>query len=88
MNNKKFTSIREIPKEAIEMIDEVQWYFRIPGTKNIIQEDERLASTDLLWICNSLNNEGISPNYYYIEPSELEDRTYGINLYKKIHGEK
>lgn len=90
----KFTSIKQIPKEAIEMIDEVQWYegiydWRIDGIVTITL-GERLPSERLISICNYLMPDGSFQGIYayYIEPRELEDKTYGINLYKKIHGEK
>lgn len=83
----KFTSIKQIPKEAIEMIDEVQWWR--PDYPNFGMEKlpERLDSETLLGICNKILPDGNTGSYLYIEPRELEDKTYGINLYKKIHGE-
>ncbi|GBF40673.1 hypothetical protein [Leptospira johnsonii] len=96
----KFTSIKQIPKEAIEMIDDVQWWYLLesyePSAYNFLREmPERMGSDNILIICNNLSSDGIVRfggqvgliNYYYIEPRELEDKTYGINLYKKIHGE-
>jgi hypothetical protein len=48
---------------------------------------ERLSSEDILEICNQAQSNGIFGRYLYIESRELEDKTYGINLYKNIHGE-
>lgn len=89
----KFTSIKQIPKEAIEMIDDVQWFYwqRFPLESDEILTVccERLDSGSVLEICNKIQSDGnfMNNQYYYIEPRELEDKTYGINLYKKIHGE-
>lgn len=91
MNKKVFKSIKEIPKEAVEMIDDVPWWFIIPGTEYMtIELDERLSSADVVNIANYLLEDGkfLPKLYSYIEKEEFEDRTYGINLYKKIHGVK
>jgi len=84
----KFISIKQIPKEAIEMIDDIQWWI----DAGRIELPERMDSDDLLRICNYIKEDGTikaAPYIiYYIEPRELEDKTYGINLYKKIHGIK
>lgn len=88
----KFTSIKQIPKEGIEMIDDVQWWNN--GIYGAGKLSERLDGYDLLNICNRIKPNGDIPiarnavGYYYIEPRELEDKTFGINLYKKIHGEE
>jgi hypothetical protein len=82
----KFTSIKQIPKEAIEMIDDVQWWENFRGRPHELEE--RLDSQTILTICNyHIKPDGSCAPYYYIEPHELDDKTYGINLYKKIHGE-
>jgi hypothetical protein len=90
MNPKKrFTSIKQIPKEAIEMIDEVQWYWTtVTLVTGFLELPERLSSEDILEICSQAQSNGTFDRYLYIEPNELEDKTYGINLYKKIHGEE
>jgi hypothetical protein len=91
----KFTSIKQIPKEAIEMIDEVQWWYvnYVTAPETVIKLDERLSSSDLLIMINKLLPDGSINHldylgFFYIEPRELEDKSYGINLYKKIHGIK
>lgn len=86
----KFTSIKQIPKEAIEMIDGVQWYV-VSSSGSMFVLPERMDSEDIIRICNHTQKNGLIKvngyNIFYIEPGELEDKTYGINLYKKIHGE-
>jgi hypothetical protein len=86
---KRFTSIKQIPKEAIEMIDETEWFW-MSGTKSelIVKLPERLSSEDVLEICNVATSAGAFGRYLFREPHALEDKTYGINLYKKIHGIK
>jgi len=100
MKKDKFTSIKQIPKEAIEMIDDVRWWYYSKYTSDYITIlPERLSSSHIVDLCNSISSEGLCSTlingtdnfrdgYYYIEPRELEDKTYGINLYKKIHGIK
>lgn len=86
----KFTSIKQIPKEAIEMIDDVQWWLSNVG--DVSSLPERLDSDTVITIVDRIAPDGtvntIFYKYYYIEPRELEDKTFGINLYKKIHGER
>jgi len=99
MKQDEFTSIKQIPKEAIEMIDDVQWWVGYSNScESPDQKPERLNSIQLLDICNNIDADGrviqkriamvFDIEWLYIEPRELEDKTYGINLYKKIHGTK
>lgn len=90
VKSKKFTSIKQIPKEAIEMIDEVQWFCELWDGNQFDWCKAYINSETIIGIANSLKESGEleDDDYRYIEPFEFEDKTYGINLYKKIHGIK
>jgi hypothetical protein len=88
---KKFTSIKEIPKAAIEMIDDAKWWCRLAGVNRIVSLPERLDSDFILEICNNIEISGeinkiLTHKLFYKQPKGLEDKSWGKILYEKIHG--